>query len=69
MRNTILITKLFKIWTAGVFIEEGKGQTTAVSLEGQPDRKAPSLTLLYKPKECEYNYASSGIWAQNTGHV
>ena len=74
--DTILITKLFKRWTAGVFTEEGKGQTTTILEEGQPDRRAPSLTLCICPRNVNTTTPVQASWhmgkytlAENTGHV
>lgn len=72
----VMITKLFKRWTVGVFTEEGKGQTTTIWEEGQPDRKAPSLTLRIYPRNVNTTTPVQASWhmgkytlAQNTGHV
>ena len=73
--NTILITKLFKRWTVGVFIEEGKNQTTAVwrvNLTGKlhlsPYCISPRNVNTTTPVQAFWHMGKYTL-AQNTGHV
>lgn len=67
--NVVLITKLFKMECFSVHLGKVRLLVVAFGRRINLNRKATSLTsvtysgtLLYMLKECEYTYASAGLW-------